>query len=49
MTISPNLVRRYQETHKRKYGEDISAKEAEQCLSNLKDLIRTIRSCHHGK
>ena len=49
MQISEHLVRRYQEAHKRKYGEDISAKEAEQCLSNLKDLIRTIRSCRHGK
>lgn len=52
MRISPDLVRRYQETHKRKYNEDIPAKEAEKNLGDLKDLIRLViqkRSKRHGK
>lgn len=52
MTISPNLVRRFQETHKRKFGEYISEKEAEQTLINLKELVRAIakeKKAHDGK
>ena len=40
MQIHENLVRRYQETHERKFGQSISAEEAEQNLLNLMALVR---------
>lgn len=51
MIISERLVRRYQQTYKRKFGEDISAKEAERELFDLAELIRIIvkeRKSRHG-
>ena len=51
MFISDQLVRKYQKTHERKFGESITAKEAEQNLSNLAELVRLAkkeRRSHHG-
>ena len=51
MILSQSLVREYQKEHKRKFGKDISAKDAEQELLNLKDLVRLIvkvRRQRHG-
>ena len=51
MFISERLVRKYQKTHERKFGESITAKEAERNLSNLAELIRLAkkeRRNHHG-
>jgi hypothetical protein len=52
MKLSQKLVRDYRETHKRKYGQDISLKEAERRLNDLKELLRAIlsqRRKRHGK
>lgn len=52
MFISKQLVEQYRRTHERKYGETISAKEAERNLSNLTEIIREtkkLRSKRHGK
>lgn len=42
MIISERLIREYQRTYKRKFGEDISAKKAEQELFDLTELVRLI-------
>ncbi len=42
MIFSNELIRRYQEEYKRKYGKDISCKDAERELIDLKDLMRLI-------
>ena len=52
MFLSKRLVKLYQQTHQRKYGEEISAKEAEQNLSDLSELVRVInqnRRIRNGK
>ena len=52
MFLAKSLVQQYQQTHQRKYGEAISAKEAEQKISNLSELVRIInrnRRTKHGK
>ena len=52
MFVSARLVAQYQQTHQRKFGEAISAKEAERNLSDLSELVRQIkasRSARHGK
>ena len=52
MRISSNLVRKYQQAHEQKFGQHLSAKEAEQNLSNLANLIRLMlhgRSMRYGK
>ncbi|MBR3414771.1 hypothetical protein IKG73_01995 [Candidatus Saccharibacteria bacterium] len=52
MLLSEKLVREYQGEHKRKFGEDISPKEAERELLELKELMRLIvkeRRKRHGK
>lgn len=36
------LIRIFREMHRRKFGGDISAKDAERDLSNLMELIRLI-------
>lgn len=51
MILSERLIRGYQEEYKHKFGKDISAKDAEQELLNLKDLVRLIvktRRQRHG-
>lgn len=51
MFLAKKLVQEYQKEYKNKYGEDISLKEAEKDLLDLKDLIRLItkeRRNHHG-
>ena len=51
MIISKRLVKKYQEEHRRKFGSDISAKDAERELINLKELVRLItreRKQRHG-
>lgn len=42
MVLSERLIRGYQEEYKRKFGKDISTKDAERELLNLKDLVRLI-------
>ena len=42
MILSDKLVREYQKEHKRKFGKDISAKDAERELLDLKDFVRLI-------
>lgn len=52
MFIAKRLVQQYQQTHQRIYGEAISAKEAEQNLTNLSELVRIInrnRRIRNGK
>lgn len=52
MFVSERLVQRYQRTHQRKHNEAITAKKAEQNLSSLSELVRTInqnRKTRHGK
>ena len=52
MILSKNLVQEYQKEYQRKYGKHISPKEAEQELTDLKNLLRLIlkeRRNHHGK
>ena len=52
MFISPKLVRKYKQTHERKFGQSISAKEAERKLSDLAELIKLLskeRSHRYGK
>ena len=52
MLLSERLVRRYQNEYKRKFGRDISPKEAERELLGLTDLVRLItkeRRSRHGK
>lgn len=52
MTLSKNLIREYQRLYKIKFGKDISPKEAEREIFDLKELARLIakeRRCHHGK
>lgn len=42
MVISANLIRDYQETYKRKFHKDVSAKDAERELFDLSKLIKLI-------
>lgn len=42
MVFSNRLVQEYQKEYKRKFGRDISSKDAERELLNLKDLVRLI-------
>lgn len=52
MVLSKNLIHEYQETYKRKFGEEISSKEAERELFDLKELVRLItkeRRKRHAK
>lgn len=52
MTLSKNLIREYQRLYKLKSGKEISPKEAEQAIFDLKDFIRLItkeRKQRHGK
>lgn len=42
MTLSKHLIRGYQEEYKRKFGKDISTKDAERELLDLKDFVRLI-------
>lgn len=51
MALSKRLVQEYQKEYKRKFGGDISLKDAERQLLNLKDLVRLIvkvRRQHNG-
>lgn len=51
MVLSKKLVQEYQKEYKRKFGEDISLKDAERELLDLKDLVRLInkvRRQHNG-
>ena len=51
MVLSNKLIQEYQKEHKRKYGKDISTKDAERELLILKDLVRLInktRRQHYG-
>ncbi len=43
MVISQNLIQSYQDEYRRKFGTDISSKEAEKELFNLSTLIRFIK------
>ena len=47
MVLSKNLIHEYQETYKRKFGEEISNKEAERELFDLKELVRLITKGRH--
>lgn len=52
MVLSKNLIQRYQRLHKIKFGKEISPKEAEREMLDLKDLVRLItkeRRNHYGK
>ena len=52
MALSKRLVHRYQNEYKRKFGRDISPKEAEQEIFDLKELVRLItkeRRNHRGR
>lgn len=52
MIFSGNLVQEYQKEYQRKFGEDISPKDAEREMLDLKELVRLIlreRRQHHGK
>ena len=42
MVLSNKLVQEYQKEYKRKFGGDISTKDAEREILNLKDLVRLI-------
>ena len=42
MHVSEKLVRAFQEAHERKFGQSISAEEAERDLSDLAELVRII-------
>ncbi len=42
MILSERLIHEYQKEHKRKIGKDISPKDAERELLDLKDLVRLI-------
>ena len=41
--VSKRMIHQYQQTYRRKFGEDISAKAAERELYDLKELVRLIR------
>ena len=43
MFISERLVREYQKTHERKFGDSIAAKDAERELSDLAELVKTVK------
>ena len=49
MSLSKNLIREYQRQHKYKYGEDISPKEAEREILDLKELVRLIAKVRRGR
>ncbi len=52
MILSKNLVQEYRKKYKTKFGKDISPKDAERELLNLKDLVRLIakeRKQRHGR
>ena len=52
MILSQRLIREYQKKYKSKYGKDISCKDAERELLDLKDLVRLIvktRRNQYGK
>lgn len=49
MILSKRLVREYQKQHKYKYGEDISPKEAEREILDLKELVRLIAKVRRGR
>jgi len=42
MQISKRLVRAFQETYERKFGESISAEKTRQDLSDLAELVKII-------
>lgn len=42
MQVSEKLVRAFQETYERKFGENISAEKARQDLSDLAELVKII-------
>ncbi len=51
MLLSKRLIQEYQNEYKHKFGEDISLKDAERELLDLKDLVRLInkvRRQHNG-
>ena len=51
MILSNRLIQEYQNEYKRKYGKDISPRDAERELLDLKDLVRFIikaRRQHRG-
>lgn len=49
MALSKNLIREYQKQHKYKYGEDISPKEAEREILDLKELINLITKVRRSR
>ena len=52
MLLSKRLVQEYQNEYKRKFRKDISPKDAEKELLELKDLVRLIlkeRKNRHGR
>ena len=42
--MKDTLVRKYQDVHRQKFGESITAEEAERNLSNLIELVRSMAS-----
>ena len=52
MLLSKYLVQEYQKEYRRKFGKEISIKEAEKEIFDLKELVRLIakgRKVRHGK
>lgn len=52
MVLSNRLIRQYQNEYQRKFGKDISPKDAEKEIFDLKELVRLIakgRKARHGK
>ena len=49
MFISEKLVNQYQKIYEQKFGEKITAKKAEQELSNLAELIKTANKARRKK
>lgn len=44
MTISKRLVKRYQQKYQQKFNREISSKDAERELYDLKELVKLIKS-----
>ncbi len=49
MVLSNKLVCEHQRLHKNKFGEDISPKEAEREILDLKELVRLIAKVRRGR
>ena len=49
MLISKDLVQRYQNMHKQKFGYEVDDEEAEHELTNLIELVRAMASVGKGK